>query len=74
MVDDNTVVAPREASSEDLLVVHTQSYLDSLRVREQLISKHLTCTVEAFLIHTCKWTTLLTPALTNLHTGIQYAF
>lgn len=32
MVDETTVVVPKETTSEDLLVVHTQSYLDSLRV------------------------------------------
>lgn len=32
MLDQTTVVAPRETTAEDLLVVHTQSYLDSLRV------------------------------------------
>lgn len=31
MVDDSTVVTPREATNDDLLVVHTESYLDSLR-------------------------------------------
>ena len=33
MVDESTVVTPREVTSDDLLVVHTESYLDSLRVR-----------------------------------------
>lgn len=32
MVDEATVVVPKETTSEDLLVVHTQTYLDSLRV------------------------------------------
>ncbi|XP_078369985.1 histone deacetylase 11-like [Oculina patagonica] len=31
MVDEATVVVPKETTSEDLLVVHTQTYLDSLR-------------------------------------------
>ena len=32
LVDRDTIVEPREATSEDLLVVHTKTYLDSLRV------------------------------------------
>lgn len=36
MLDQTTVVVPRETTSEDLLVVHTQSYLDSLRVSSAL--------------------------------------
>lgn len=32
MLDQTTVVVPRETTAEDLLVVHTQSYLDSLGV------------------------------------------
>lgn len=32
MVDDDSVVTPKEATQDDLLVVHTASYLDSLRV------------------------------------------
>ena len=32
MVNEDSVVVPRETTQEDLLVVHTQSYLESLRV------------------------------------------
>ncbi|XP_001636500.2 histone deacetylase 11 [Nematostella vectensis] len=31
LIDDSTVVEPREVSREDLLIVHTKKYLDSLK-------------------------------------------
>ncbi|XP_031572592.1 histone deacetylase 11-like [Actinia tenebrosa] len=31
LIDDSTIVEPREATTEDLLVVHTKKYLDSLK-------------------------------------------
>lgn len=32
MIDNDSVVKPKETTQEDLLVVHTQGYLDSLQV------------------------------------------
>lgn len=32
MIRDDTTVRPIEATSEDLMVVHTKGYLDSLKV------------------------------------------
>ena len=32
LLEDGTIVNPREATKEDLLHVHSQSYLDSLKV------------------------------------------
>ena len=36
MVNEDSVVVPREATQEDLLVVHTSDYLDSLRVSKDV--------------------------------------
>ena len=33
MIREDTTVRPVEAQQDDLLVVHTKSYLDSLKVR-----------------------------------------
>lgn len=44
MVNEDSVVVPREATQEDLLVVHASDYLDSLRVSKDVnlsISKNL---------------------------------
>ena len=43
MLDQTAVVVPRETNAEDLLVVHTQSYLDSLRVCSALAICALRC-------------------------------
>ena len=32
MVREDTTIQPREATTEDLMVVHPRSYIDSLRV------------------------------------------
>lgn len=36
MVNEDSVVVPREATQEDLSVVHTSDYLDSLRVSKDV--------------------------------------
>ena len=41
MLDQTTVVVPRETTPEDLLVVHTESYLDSLRVSSAMLVQNL---------------------------------
>jgi len=41
MLDQTTVVVPRETTPEDLLVVHTESYLDSLRVSSAMFVQKL---------------------------------
>lgn len=48
MLDQTTVVAPRETTAEDLLVVHTQSYLDSLRV------SYKSCTHLQYMVLCCE--------------------
>lgn len=41
-ITDETIVAAREASEEDLLVVHTKCYLSRLKVFPCLCSSHYT--------------------------------
>lgn len=53
MLDQTTVVVPRETTAEDLLVVHTQSYLDSLRVGFALVICVLCCEKLEMRINLC---------------------
>ena len=37
MIRDDTTVRPIEATAEDLMVVHTKGYLDSLKVKIEMV-------------------------------------
>ena len=37
MIRDDTTIRPKEATEEDLRVVHTKRYINSLRVRTQVL-------------------------------------
>ena len=38
MVRDDTTVRPQEATVQDLMVVHSKSYLDSLKVKLAILN------------------------------------